>query len=213
FQRVSLPDDSPRGGLLGTGAVLTMTGTGERTSPVERGVFVYHRMLGKDISPPPPNVPQLVVEDGTELTVRQLLEAHTSQAQCASCHRRMDPLGFGLEQFDAIGRWREGERALTERGRPKRGNNSLIKIDTTGVMPDRQRTFDGSEELKSYLMEDQDEMVRGFLKSILTYALGRRVGFSDGEFVEQMQADWKAKDYAMRELIHAVVQSEEFQSK
>lgn len=213
FQKISLPNDSPRGGLLGTGAVLTMTGTGERTSPVERGVFVYHRMLGKEISPPPPNVPQLVVEDGTELTVRQLLEAHTNQAQCASCHRRMDPLGFGLEHFDAIGRWRDGEQQMTDNDRPRRGTKGLLPLDAKGVMPDRKREFDGHEELKAYLMEDQDQMATGFLQSILTYALGRRVGFSDSQIVDQLQAEWKHDGYTMRKLIHAIVKSEPFQTK
>lgn len=212
FQKVGLPAESPRGGLLGTGAVLTMTGTGERTSPVERGVFVYTRLLGKEVSPPPPNVPQLVVEDGTELTVRQLLEEHTNKAQCASCHRRMDPLGFGLEHFNAIGRFREGAAKTGESNR-RRNAAPKLAIDATGVMPDREREFSNHEELKAFLMEDRDQMAAGFLKAILTYSLGRRVGFSDGAFVEQMQADWKAKDYAMRDLIHAIVQSDEFQSK
>ncbi|MEM1294484.1 MAG: DUF1592 domain-containing protein [Verrucomicrobiota bacterium] len=216
FQKVSLPDDSPRGGLLGTGAVLTMTGTGERTSPVERGVFVYHRMLGKDIPPPPPNVPQLVVEDGTDLSVRQLLEAHTNQAQCASCHRRMDPLGFGLERFDAIGTWLAPgtEPSATENHQPNRKRKRAApEIDASGVMPDRKRTFNGHEELKAHLMTDQDAMAEGFVKSILTYALGRRVGFSDGLFVDQLLAEWKAEDYGMRTLIHQIVESEPFQSK
>ncbi len=209
FRKVNLPADSPRGGLLGMGSVLTMTGTGDRTSPVERGVFVYEHMLGKHISPPPPNVPQLVVEDGSGLTVRQLLEAHTSQAQCASCHRRMDPLGFGLEHFDAVGQWRDFEAASNERGRPVKGN----AIDARGAMPDRKRTFSGHEQLKTYLMEDHDQMAYGFLKSMLTYALGRRVGFSDGQFVEEMQAEWKQQNYGMRSLIHLIVNSEEFRSK
>lgn len=214
FQKVVLPPGSPRGGLLGTGAILTMTGTGERTSPVERGVFVYSRMLGRDIPPPPPNVPQLEIEDGSKLTVRETLELHTSKAQCASCHRRMDPLGFGLEHFDAIGSWRDGEVKMASGPRGNRQPaGELLPIDATGAMPDRKRQFDGHEELKAHLMEDRDAMARGFLRSLLTYALGRRVGFADGPFVDELQARWKYAGYGMRTLLHLVVQSEPFQSK
>ena len=211
FKKVALPADSPRGGLLGMGSVLTMTGTGQRTSPVERGVFVYSHMLGKDVPEPPPNVPQLVVEDGSQLTVRQLLKAHTNKAQCASCHQRMDPLGFGLEHFDAIGLWRDVETKGNPQNRRQRAVSS--EIDAQGVMPDRKRSFDGHEQLKAFLMEDQDQMTHGFLKSILTYALGRRVGFSDGQFVDELHAAWKQEKYGTRSLIKAVVASEAFRTK
>lgn len=219
FRRVALPDDSPRGGLLGQGAILTMTSTGERTSPVERGVFVYERLLGRSVPPPPPNVPQLEISSEKPLTVRETLNAHIAKAQCASCHRRMDPLGFALEHFDAIGKWRDKERifmASTEttlRGRPRRSKSQTRELDATGVMPDGKRRFDGHEQLKQHLRRDADSLASGLVRSMLTYALGRRVGFADGDFVEAMQSDWKKDDYRMRSLIHAIVASEEFQSK
>lgn len=220
FQKVVLNSKSPRGGLLGQASILTMTSTGERTSPVERGVFVYSRLLGRDIPPPPPNVPQLEII-GDELTIRQRLTAHVKKAQCASCHRRMDPLGFGLEHFDAIGRWRDAEtvsasptndKSLSGKERRQQRKKGVLEIDATGTMPDG-RQFDGHEQLKAHLMHSADAMANGLLKSILTYALGRRVGFADGDFVERLQADWKKKDFRMRELIHAIVQTKEFQSK
>ena len=219
FRRVNLPDDSPRGGLLGQGAILTMTSTGERTSPVERGVFVYERLLGRSVPPPPPNVPQLVISSEKTLTIRETLNAHIAKAQCASCHRRMDPLGFALEHFDGIGKWRERETIfkpsteLTAKGRPRRSKTERRDIDATGVMPDGKRHFDGHHELKQHLLADADDLAKGLARSMLTYALGRRVGFADDEFVDQMQADWKKGDYRMRSLIHAIVQSKEFQSK
>ena len=219
FQKVALPESSRRGGLTGQGAILTMTSTGERTSPVERGVFVYERLLGRPVPPPPPNVPQLEISSEKPLTIRETLKVHIEKAQCASCHRRMDPLGFGLEHFDAIGQWRDTEKTytasteLTARGRPRRKKPTTRSIDATGVMPDGERNFDGHEQLKSFLLEDQDQMAKGLLKSMLTYALGRRVGFADGNFVDRMQTDWKRESYGMRKLIHTIVQSEEFQSK
>ena len=211
FQRVSLPNDSPRGGLLGTGSVLTMTGNGNRTSPVERGVFVYSRLLGKSVAEPPPNVPQLVVEDGSQLTVRQLLDAHTQKAQCASCHRRMDPYGFALEHFDAIGAWRDHE--VRSQGTDKGKVITRLEIDSSWTSPGSDRERNGHKELKSHLMENRDSMAEGFLRSILTYALGRRVGFSDSLFVEKLQDQWKENDYGMRSLIHGIVESDEFTSK
>ena len=216
-EAVKLPADSPRGGLLGQASVLTMTGTGDRTSPVLRGVFVYSRLLGKQIPPPPPNVPQLEIDNEKNLTVRQTLNAHIEKAQCASCHRRMDPLGFGLEHFDAIGQWRDRERPLVTGGRRRskkaKSANDGLTIDATGLMPDGKRAFDGHEQMKSLILEDTDSVATGLATSMLTYALGRRVGFADGDFVERFQTDWKKNGYRMRALIHAIVQSEEFQSK
>jgi hypothetical protein len=212
FKKVALPAHSPRGGLLGMGSVLTMTGTGQRTSPVERGVFVYEHMLGKDIPPPPPNVPQLVVEDGNKLTVRQLLDSHTSKAQCASCHRRMDPYGFALENFDAVGTWRDHEEREGTDSRNRKTINKL-PIDSSWTAPGSDQEKNGHKMLKTYLMENSDLMAGGFLRSILTYALGRRVGFSDSLSVERLQAQWKESDYGMRSLIHTIVQGDEFRSK
>lgn len=214
FQKVNLPTDSPRGGLLGQGAILTMTGTGERTSPVERGVFVYSRLLGRPVPPPPPNVPQLEIDSEQPLTVRETLKAHVEKAQCASCHRRMDPLGFGLEHFNAIGQWRDFEAPLGSNHRKARKQNkSSLDIDATGVMPDGTSRFDGHEQLKTRIMQNADGLSTGLLKSMLTYALGRRVGFADGDFVDRLHTNWKQQNYGMRTLIHAITQSPEFQSR
>ena len=111
-----------------------------------------------------------------------------------------------MEHFDAIGQWRDNEVKENE-------VYEVLEIDARGVMPDRKRAFDGHEQLKAFLMEDQDQVTHGFLKSILTYALGRRVGFSDGQSVEDLQVQWKESGYGMRSLIHCIVQSNEFQSK
>jgi len=134
----------------------------------------------------------------------------------------MDPLGFGLEHFNAIGQWRDHEAALAppeveddadQKTRRRRGRGEQLVIDSSGVMPDGQRRFDGHEELKAHLLADADAMTSGLLKSMLTYVLGRRVGFADGEFVERVHADWKRESFGMRKLIHAIVQTREFQTK
>ena len=197
FNVVKLPIDSPRGGLLGQAAILTMNGTGDRTSPVERGVYVLRKLLGAPPPPPPPNVPQLEFE--ATASVRERTALHTEKAQCASCHRRIDPIGFGLENFDTIGSWRDRD------GRQP--------IDARGVMPDGQRTFDGPKELKARLLEDVDAMAGTLLKSMMTYAIGRRIGFEDQGTVDSLRAEWKEQDYGMRSLIHVVVQSDAFRLK
>ena len=97
---------------------MTMTGTGERTSPVERGVFIYERLLGRPVPPPPPNVPQLVIQSDKQLTIRETLKLHTKKAQCASCHRRMDPLGFPFEIYDHYGQFREKEMVGSRKTKP-----------------------------------------------------------------------------------------------
>lgn len=195
FRQVKLAAKSTRGGLLGQSAILTMTSTGRRTSPVERGVFVAEKLRGTPPPPPPPNVPQLEV-DG-ELEMRKMLEQHASTPQCASCHRRIDPLGFALESFDVVGRERKPSKSYP--------------FDTHGSLPDG-RKFDGPNGLKSVLMADSERMARGLLKSVLTYAWGRPVGFGDEQEMSQIMSRWAKSDYGMRQLVHLVVQSDTFRS-
>ncbi len=136
----------------------------------------------------------------------------------------MDPLGFALEHFNAIGQWRDKETPLvspeteseTNDGKPIRRNRNKtdgLDIDATGVMPDGARNFDGHEQMKSLLLDESEGLAKGVMKSMLTYALGRRVGFADGDYVKRLHGQWKQEGYGMRELIHAIVQSTEFQTK
>lgn len=228
FQRVALPGDSVRGGLLGQGAILTMTGNGERTSPVERGAFVLRKLLNRPPPPPPPNVPQLEQQPGMKLSVREQLELHQRSPQCASCHRKIDPLGFALENFDAIGAWRDIEETgsdETDTGKRKskkkrkgrdsasEGNRNAptTKIDASGVMPDGVSTFTSHQTMKDLI--DRKAMASGVAKAMLTYALGRRMAFSDNPMIDELVGQWESKKFGVRSLVHLVVASRAFRSK
>ncbi len=165
LQRVSLTDRN-RGGVLGMGAVLTLTSYPRRTSPVLRGKWVLEEILGTPPPPPPPLVKSLPADDKPRngLTFRQRLEQHRTQADCAGCHKRMDPLGFGLESFDAIGRWR------TEiSGEP---------VDASGEMTTGEK-FTGPAELKQLLLKRTDDFTRNLTEKMLAYALGRGLEYYD----------------------------------
>lgn len=227
FRRVELPTDSVRGGLLGQGAILTMTGNGERTSPVERGAFILRKLLNQPPPPPPPNVPQLEQEPGMALSIREQLDLHRNTPACASCHRKMDPLGFALENFDAIGAWRDVETIEAEedsgnkgKGKrksrkqpnvPREGKNGGVKIDSSGVMPDGVTSFTSHETMKSLF--NRRDMATGVAQGMLTYALGRRMAFSDKSMIDELVQHWETKRFGLRSLVHLVVASPEFRSK
>ena len=169
FRRVAL-DDEARGGLLGHGSILTVTSYANRTSPVNRGKWVLENILGTPPPPPPPDVPDLATaEGGQALSMREAMEQHRANPVCASCHRLMDPLGLSLENFDAIGRWRE--RSET------RG-----AIDGTGELPDGT-PFDGPSGLKAALLRHPDRFVTTVTEKLLTYALGRGIEYYDAPAV------------------------------
>jgi len=195
--RYSLPADAHRGGLMTTAAVLTATSHPDRTSPVKRGKFVLDALLGAAPPPPPPAVEAL--KDAPELkgklTLRQRLDAHRTSATCASCHKRMDPLGFAFENYDALGRWRD-----------KDGN---LKIDASAALPDG-KTFDGVPGLKSYLLAEKDAFARCLTEKLLTYALGRGVEPFDTRAVDAITAAAKADDYCLSRVVLAIVTSHPF---
>ena len=141
FQKVTLPADSPRGGLLGQTAILTLGSNGERSSPVIRGAWVMEKLLHDKPAPPPPNVPELGAATDKPATNRQMVEIHQQQAVCASCHKKMDVIGFGLENFDTIGRWRETERV----GRKE------VPIKPGGTLPNGA-VFNDVNDLKAVLL-------------------------------------------------------------
>lgn len=214
FRRVTLPADSPRGGLLGMAAVSLMGGNGDETSPVERGAWVLRKLLNDPPPPAPANIPQIARLAGQVLTTRERLQAHQEEAQCASCHRRIDPIGMGLENFDAVGAWRtENTYIVTDdNGKPVKGKEITWTIDPSGKLHDGP-AFKDYFELREILVSRQDDFARGIAEGLIEYALGRQVGFRDEELVNRVVAKAKEHDYAFREFIHAIVRSTAFHTR
>ena len=195
-KRFTLPEGDVRGGVLTMGAVLAVTSHPTRTSPVVRGKWVLETLLGDPPPPPPPDVPDLPESAAAKpSTLREQLAAHRADAACASCHDRIDPLGFGLENFDAVGRWRDEEAG--------------VPVDATGTPPGGV-TFDGPEGLKRYLLGRKEDFVRNLAGKMLSYALGRGLTDADLCAVETIVTRVAAADYSTRELVFAVVESDPF---
>ena len=200
FRRVTLTDDtSVRAGLLGKGSTLLVTSYATRTSPVLRGKWILDNLLGTPPPPPPPDVPALQQQkEGKTLSMRAAMEEHRKNPVCASCHARMDPLGFALENFDAIGRWRTAD-------------GTADPIDASGVMPDGT-PFRGPTEFREALLGRSDDFVRTVIEKLLTYAVGRDLEYHDAPAVRAI-ARQAADDYRWSSLILGVVQSEPFQMR
>jgi uncharacterized protein DUF1588/uncharacterized protein DUF1585/uncharacterized protein DUF1592 len=196
FQRVSTIGTG-RGGLLTQASFLTVTSNPNRTSPVKRGRFILENILGTPPPPPPPNVPEL---RGAELkgTLRQRMEQHRANPVCASCHNRMDPLGFALENYDAIGRWRDREGGS--------------RIDASGKLPSGEE-FTGPQALRKLLVARKELFVRCLTEKLLTYALGRGLEYYDQCAIDEIVKQVKADDYRFSALVLGIVRSDPFLKK
>jgi len=200
FRRVAL-EDPRRGGLLGQGSILAVTSYPNRTSVVIRGKWVLENLFGMPPPPPPPDIPELeeAAPPGQELTVRELLTLHSQSPSCSGCHIRMDPIGFALENFDAIGRWRDSEN-----GEP---------IDASGELPGGVR-FDGPAELRKALTTTlRDNFVRTVAGKLLTYALGRGLEYYDRPAVRSIARTTEDVGFGFADMVVAVVQSMPFQMR
>lgn len=211
FRKVKVADDVPRGGFLGMAAVLAMGSDGERSSPVERGAWVLRKLLNDPPPPAPANVPQLSRHAGKLLSARELLTAHMEEPQCSQCHRRIDPIGFGLEHFDAAGRWREKEYTENASGNIVRKSKEH-PIDDTGTLPDGTE-FEGFFELRRAVARHDRAFARGLTENLIAYGLGRAYGFCDEALCEAVLTKAESSRFSLRALIHALVDSREFQSK
>ena len=206
FQRVSLPAESKRGGLLTQAAILSLTSDGTRHRPVHRGVWLSEAIFGRTPPPPPANVEPIATNPVTapKATLRIKLEAHIHDASCAACHAKIDPLGLAFENYDAIGRWRTEE--VTD------GTGANPPVDPSGTLSDG-RTYATAEEFKKLLLADLDAFNLTFVEKLATYGLRRSMSFSDRDELKAIAAASKAKDYRLKDILETFVCSELFQKR
>jgi hypothetical protein len=200
FRRITLDNDANRGGLLQHGSILFVTSYATRTSPVIRGKWVLENVLGVPPPPPPPNVPALADPKtiGPALSVRERLAEHRANPVCANCHRLMDPVGFALENYDAVGRWR-----TSEAGAP---------IDASGTLFDGTQV-NGVADLQAALLRRPDLFVTILAEKLLTFATGRGVEYYDAAAIRSIVRRAQAEDYRFSSLVVGVVNSLPFQMR
>jgi hypothetical protein len=200
FRKVVFPPGSPRGGLLGQGSILALTSYSTRTSPVLRGKWVLENLLAAAPPPPPPDVPALKTEtDGRKpLTLRDAMIQHRTNPACSGCHARMDPIGFAMENFDALGRWRD--------------HDAFNRIDASGSLPDGT-TFEGMAGLKQILVAQSNDFVHALAERLLMYALGRNLQYFDAPAVRAITLEAKRDNNTFSALVLGIVKSMPFRMR
>ena len=206
YHKVSLKPEHNRGGLLTMGAVLGMTSDGTRHRPVHRGVWLSEAIFNKTPPPPPANVDPIepTPAKGNKVTIRQKLEQHAKDANCASCHAKIDPLGFAWDNYDAIGQWRTHEKTA--------GVGKDPKVDSSGVMPDG-RSFKDARHFKKLILEDKGSFLKAFVEHLSTYALRRVLTWDDKEDIQAIVDEAKKNQYGLRDIVRAVAQSKLIQKR
>lgn len=199
FQKVALQPSHRRGGLLGHGSILTATSNGVETQPVLRGVWILENLLGAPPNPPPPDVDPIEPDTRGVSTIRDLMDKHRNNPTCYECHRKMDPLGLAMENFDHVGVWRDRY-------------GKKLPINAQGEMPDGA-VFDGADGIRAYLNARPDQFTHCLTEKMLTYALGRRLGFTDRDDLDRIAQAVARSDYNLRELVHQIAASEVFRTK
>ena len=207
FTRTTFTPDQHRGGLLTQAAVLSLTSDGTRHRPVHRGVWVSEALFGVTPPPPPPNVQPLepTPADVEKKTIRGQLAAHSTNAACAACHRKIDPLGFAFENYDAIGRWRTHEDTAS-------GKGASPPVDASGELPDG-RKFSGPDEFKRFLAADPERFAKAVVEKLATFALRRAMTIEDQAAIDAIVASAKADGYRLRSLVEAVATSDLLRSR
>ena len=205
FQRVNLAENNQRGGVLAMAGVLTVSANGVDTSPVTRGVWVLENVLGITPPPPPDEVPSIDADVSGAKTIREKLARHRADKACAVCHRKIDPLGFALETFDPIGRWR------SHYPKPK-GKKAAAKVDPSGKLPSGEQYTDFASFKRVLRESRRDQFVRHLIESLLTYTTGRSLEQSDRYAVDDILSRVKADDYGLRTLVVEVLTSKPFRS-
>ncbi len=199
FKKVLLTSDSHRGGLLGHGSILTATSNGVETQPVVRGIWVLNNLLGTPPNPPPPDVDPIEPDTRGVTTIRQLMEKHRNNPTCYECHRKIDPIGLSLENYDYVGAWRDRY-------------SKQLAIDSSGELPDGT-TIPGPDGIKTFLLERPEQFTQCLTKKLFVYALGRRLSFADRDDIDQIVSTMPTHNYGFRDLIQKIVASEAFHIK
>lgn len=207
LQRIELADHDPRGGLLGHGSILKVTANGNDTSPVLRGIWVSERLLGVDIPAPPSNVPAVEPDVRGATTIRELLTKHQADQTCASCHRKIDPPGYALENFDAAGRWRDRYRQLVG-GKYK----SAAKVDPSCEMPDGG-SFESFQEFRDLVASRDESLAKSLAERLLVYGTGAELTFADRPAIQQIVNNTSDSQHAFRSVLYSVIESEPFLNK
>ena len=202
FRKVSLKPEDHRGGLLTMGGILGLTSDGTRHRPVHRGVWLSEAIFNRTPPQPPANVDPIepIPPTGTRITIRQRIEALTTNASCAACHRTIDPLGLAFDEYDAVGQWRTRELVPTGVG-----ENPLV--DASGEMPDG-RSFSNAVQFRKLLLEDRGRIARAFIEHLCTYALRRVLTVDDQEDLKRIETEAEKSDYRVRDIIRAVALSD-----
>ena len=221
IHRVQLPPGTPRGGFLTQAAILKVTANGTTTSPVPRGAFVLDRLLGQPPAPPPPNIPAVEPDVRGATTIREQLDKHRNNTACASCHAKMDPPGFALEEFDVIGGHRARYRSLGTGDPAPRGSIDPFigisfklgpKVDSSAVLPDG-RAFANFAEFQTLLAGDRDKLSTNLAKQLAVYSTGRGVSFADRDEIATVIAAANKNGAGIRTLLHELVQSSLFRTR
>ncbi|MFT7638471.1 MAG: hypothetical protein ACI9G1_000194 [Pirellulaceae bacterium] len=206
FQRVSLTPENQRGGLLTHAAILSLTSDGTRHRPVHRGVWLSESIFGKTPPPPPANVDPIEPNpiDAPKATIRMKLRAHIHDSRCASCHRKIDPLGMAFDNYNAIGEWRTHEKVA--------GTGDDPSVDASGVLPDG-RQFANAKEFKQLLMADLDAFNATFIEKLATYGMRRTMSFEDRNELKEIARISREKNYRVADILEALVLSDLFQKR
>lgn len=199
LQRVSLPANASRGGLLGQASILTLTSNGVETQPVVRGVWMLENLFGTPPNPPPPDIEPLEPDTRGVTTIRELMVKHREDTTCNECHRKIDPLGLGLENYDHLGRWRDRYY-------------KKAPIDASGTLHDGTE-FSGPSGLKQYLLDRPEQFTHCLAEKLMIYALGRRISFTDRDDIDSIVNEVSASGYGLQDLVLAIIESEPFRAK
>ncbi len=208
MQVVALKPEYHRGGILTQGSVLKVTANGTTTSPIIRGVWLLEKIIGQKVPPPPASVPAIEPDIRGAKTIRDQLDKHRSQESCATCHVKIDPPGFALENYDVIGGWRENYRAVNAKGTLVQGP----KVDASYQFPGGQSVKD-TNELKQMLLKRPDLLAKNLVQQLVTYSTGAPPSFFEREVIDSIVAAAKPREYGVRTLIHGIIQSPVFVNK